>query len=106
MIAVIKTGGKQYLVAEGDVVAVEKIDGAPETTVTFDEVLLVAEEGETPSVTLGSPTVDGATVEGTIVDQTRAKKVSGVKYKPKKRYRIFFGHRQPLTMVKITKINA
>ncbi len=106
MVAVITTGGKQYLVAEGDVIAVEKMDGAPDATVTFNDVLMVATEGDDAAVTLGTPTVGGARVEGKIVDQTRAKKVWGVKYKPKKRYRVVFGHKQPQTLVEITKITT
>ncbi len=106
MVAVIKTGGKQYLVASGDVIAVEKLEGAVDDAITFDEVLLVADDGEKASVTLGAPTVKGATVEAKIVDQTRAKKVWGMKYKAKKRYRLKFGHKQPLTHVEIVKIAA
>lgn len=103
MVAVIKTGGKQYLVAEGDIISVEKLDGAADTKVVFDEVLLT---GDNKSVTLGEPTIKGATVEAKIVDQTRAEKVWGIKYKAKKRFRMKFGHKQPLTNVEIVKIAA
>ncbi len=103
MVAVIKTGGKQYLVAEGDIVSVEKLDGAPDTTITFDNVLLLSDGAD---ITLGTPTVKGARVEAKIVGQERAKKVWGVKYKPKKRYRLTFGHKQPLTKIEIVKIIA
>ena len=106
MMAVMKTGGKQYVVREGDTLAVEKIDGAPETTVSFDEVLLVATGKDGAAVTVGAPLVDGARVEATVVEQTRAAKVTGVKYKPKKRTRLRFGHRQPQTLVRITKIHT
>lgn len=106
MVAVIKTGGKQYLVTEGDVISVEKIDGAADAKIVFDEVLLIADDGEKADVNLGTPTVKGATVEAKVVDQTRAKKVWGMKYKAKKRYRLKFGHKQPLTEVEITKIST
>ncbi len=103
MEAVIKTGGKQYFVTEGDVISVEKIDGTPDTKIVFDKVLLINDDKD---VVLGTPTVKGANVEAKIVDQTRAKKVWGMKYKPKKRYRLKFGHKQPLTTVEIVKISA
>ncbi len=103
MVAVIKTGGKQYLVAEGDVISVEKIDGVADSKIVFDEVLLI---GDDSNMTLGTPTIKGAKVEAKLVEQTRAKKVWGMKYKPKKRYRLKFGHKQPLTNVEIVKISA
>ena len=103
MDAVIKTGGKQYVVSEGDVISVEKLDGAVDTKIVFDEVLLT---GDDKDIALGTPTVKGAKVEAKIVDQTRAKKVWGMKYKAKKRYRLKFGHKQPLTMVEIVKIST
>ncbi len=106
MIAVIKTGGKQYLVTSGDIIAVEKLDGAIDDAITFNDVLLVAEEGEKADVILGTPTVEGATVEAKIIEQARAKKVWGMKHKAKKRYRLKFGHKQPLTYVEIVKITA
>ena len=98
--AIIKTGGKQYKVAEGDKLKVEKLSGEAGSKVSFDEVLLVA-DGE---VEVGSPRVTGARVEGTILQQGRAKKVRVVKYKAKTRYRTVHGHRQPFTEVKIEKI--
>lgn len=106
MLAVIKTGGKQYLVAQGDVISVEKLDGAVNAQIIFDEVLLIANDDEKVDVNLGTPTINGATVEAKIVNQTRAKKVWGMKYKAKKRYRLKFGHKQPLTNVEIVKISA
>lgn len=103
MKAVISTGGKQYLVAQGDIVEIEKLDGAVGDKVVFDQVLLT---GDDENVTVGTPLVAGAAVEGTIVDQTRAEKVWGIKYKPKKRYRMKFGHKQPITLVEIVSLGA
>jgi len=100
-IAIIKTGGKQYKVAVGDVVAIEKIAGEAGKKVSFDEVLFIGDEKE---VKVGDPTVKGAKVEGEIIEQTRAKKVVGVKHKAKKRQLKKFGHKQQVTKVKITKI--
>ena len=101
MIAVIKTGGKQYLVKKGDKVKIEKIEGKEGSSVKFSEVLFLGDE---KGVNIGSPTVKGATVEGKILKQGKAKKVWGIKHKPKKRYKIKFGHRQPVTEVEITKV--
>lgn len=100
-IAVIATGGKQTLVRPGHAVRVERIEGEPSSPVTFSDVLLVA-EGDT--VTIGRPTIQGASVTGTIVKHGRHKKVVGVKFKPKKRYRKKFGHRQWYTEVHIREI--
>ena len=99
--AVIKTGGKQYIVAEGDAIRVEKLAGEKGTVVSFSDVFLVA-DGDT--VAVGTPIVSGAKVEGVVEEQGRADKVIGIKYKPKVRYRKKFGHRQEFTKVKITKI--
>lgn len=100
-IAVVKTGGKQYLVTEGQTLKVEKLPGEEGKSVSFDYVLLAA----TPKTTvIGTPRVKGAKVEAKIVRQGRAKKVVGVKMKAKKRYRRYFGHRQPFTEVEIKKI--
>lgn len=100
--AVIKTGGKQYLVKEGDVLSVEKIDGKAEgTKVSFDEVLLI-DDGKT--TTIGEPTVKGAKVSAEVVEAGRAKKVTVIRYKAKSRYFKKRGHRQPFTKVKITSI--
>ncbi len=99
MIAVIKTGGKQYLVKEGEVLNIEKLDAKQGETVSF-EVLLAAEGDK---VEIGTPiTSKKATAE--VVEQGRAKKIEVVKYKPKSRYSRRRGHRQPYTKVKITKI--
>ena len=101
MLAVIKTGGKQYKIKEGDKVKIEKIDGNEGDKVTFSEVLLVGDE---KSIKLGAPLVKDAKVEGTILSQTKDKKVWGIKHKAKKRYKMKFGHKQPKTEVAITKI--
>lgn len=103
MYAVIKTGGKQYMVNEGDVLTVEKLDVEPGAKVTFEEVLVVGNNGD---VKFGNPVVAGANVEATVLQNGRAKKIIVFKYKPKKDYRRKQGHRQPFTKVKIDKINA
>ena len=103
MYAIIKTGGKQYMVSEGDVLTVEKLDVESGSKVMFEEVLAVGNNGE---LQLGSPVVAGAKVEATVVGNGKTKKVIVFKYKPKKDYRKKQGHRQPFTKVKIEKINA
>ena len=101
MYAVIETGGKQYRVQEGDTVFVEKLDVAEGETVNFDKVLLLSNEG---NLNAGKPYVEGANVEGTVLEQGRAKKIIVFKYKSKKNYRKKKGHRQPFTKIKIDKI--
>jgi len=103
MYAIIKTGGKQYMVSEGDELVVEKLDVESGAKVVFDEVLAVGDNGE---LKVGSPVVAGAKVEATVVANGKSKKVIVFKYKPKKDYRKKQGHRQPFTRVKIEKINA
>ncbi|HJE14906.1 MAG TPA: 50S ribosomal protein L21 [Lapidilactobacillus dextrinicus] len=103
MYAIIKTGGKQYKVEAGEAVYVEKLDVEAGEKVTFDEVILIGGEGTT---TVGAPTVDGATVVGTVEKQGREKKVVTYKYKPKKHQHQKKGHRQPYTKVVIDAINA
>src|SRR5947208_1924174 len=103
MYAVIKTGGKQYRVAEGETVKVEKLPGEAGEKVTFSDVLLIA-GGE--SVKIGKPTVAGAQVEAEIVEQGRARKIIVFKYKRRKNYRKRQGHRQPFTALKVTAIKA
>lgn len=100
MYAVIRTGGKQYVVSPDQTITIEKLDIAAGKPVVFDDVLLV---GDTEA-TLGHPTVQGAKVEGLIVDHHRTDKVIGVKFHNKVRYRRKFGHRQHQTTVKITKV--
>lgn len=104
-IAVIQTGGKQYRVEENDVLAIEKLPEAKGDTITFDQVLLVA-DADGNDVKVGEPTVSGAKVEATILDQYKDKKIRVVKYKAKVRYSKSYGHRQQKTKVKITKIAA
>ena len=100
MYAIIATGGKQYRVSEGDVIYIEKIDAAVDSTVSFD-VLLVGNEGD---VKVGTPVVEGVKVEVKVVGQIRGEKIIVFKYKSKKNYRRKQGHRQPYTKVEITKI--
>lgn len=101
--AVIQSGGKQYLVKDGDTIRVDKLATAAGQKVNFAEVLLTATEA---TITLGAPFIKGAAVEGTVVRQGRYPKVFGVKMKPKKRQRKYFGHKQHFTEVAITKISS
>jgi len=101
MYAVIKTGGKQYRVAANDLLRVEKLAGESGDTVAFSEVLLV---GDGDKVTVGAPLVDGATVAGELVEQTRARKIVVFKKRRRKAYRRTAGHRQELSVVRITEI--
>jgi len=103
MHAVIETGGKQYRVAEGDVLFIEKLDADAASNVTFDRVLSVIGGS---AMHFGTPTVAGATVTAEILKHGKAKKVIVYKMKPKKNYRKKQGHRQPYTQVKITKITV
>lgn len=103
MIAVIKTGGKQYAVKAGDTIQIDKLAGAEGDTIQFSEVLLVADEAG-KSATVGKPLVEGAEVTAKIVRQFRAKKIRVVKYKAKSHYRRNIGHRQHYTKVEITGI--
>jgi large subunit ribosomal protein L21 len=102
MYAIIATGGKQYKVAEGDIIKVERLGAGAGETVTFDQVLAV-NNGE---LKIGCPTVDGATVSATVVKEGKGKKVIVYKYKSKTGYHKKNGHRQLFTQVKIEKINA
>jgi len=101
--AVIKTGGKQYCVQQGDVIFVEKLNAQADDAVTFDEVLLIGGEGEAK---VGKPVVAGAKVLGKVVSQVKSRKIVVYKYKAKKNERKKQGHRQPYTKVEITAINA
>ncbi len=103
MYAIIETGGKQYKVAEGDTLKVEKLGLAAGETVTFDNVLLVSNDN---GLTVGNPVVSNATVTATVAEEGKAKKVVIYKYKAKKGYHKKQGHRQPFTKIKIDKINA
>ncbi|MCI8427019.1 MAG: 50S ribosomal protein L21 [Lachnospira sp.] len=102
MYAIIATGGKQYTVSEGDVIYIEKLGKNAGDTVTFDQVLFV-NNGEAK---VGEPTVAGASVTASVVEEGKAKKVIVYKYKRKTGYHKKNGHRQPFTKVKIEKINA
>ena len=101
--AVIKTGGKQYKVAEGDQILIEKLLPAVGETIDFSEVLMVGNES---SATIGQPLVAGAKVEAKVVEQGRGKKKIVFKYKSKTRQRKKKGHRQPFTKIEILKIIA
>ncbi len=101
MYAIIATGGKQYKVSEGDVIRVEKLDAKAGDTVTFDQVLAVSDK----ELKVGSD-VSKATVEATVENQGRGKKIIVYKYKRKTGYHKKNGHRQAYTEVKINKINA
>ena len=103
MQAVIVTGGKQYRVAEGDVVFIEKLDVAAGDSVKFDQVLAVI-DGE--NAVFGAPVIEGATVTANVVKNGKSAKVRVYKMKPKKGYRRTQGHRQPYTKVQIEAINA
>ena len=101
MYAVIVTGGKQYKVAEGDVIFVEKLNVADGETITFDKVLAVSADDK---LTVGAPYVEGATVKATVVKNGKAKKIYVMTYKSKKNEKKKIGHRQPYTKVQINKI--
>ena len=103
MYAIVKTGGKQYKVAQGDVLFVEKLEANEGDVVTLDQVLAVAGEN---GLTVGAPVVEGATVTAKVVAQGKAKKVIVYKYKAKKDYRRKQGPRQPYTKLVIESINA
>ena len=102
MYAIIKTGGKQYIVEEGKVISIEKLDVEEGAEVTFDEVLLVSGD----DVKIGQPNVAGAKVTGKVLEQGKERKIRIFKYKAKSNYRRRQGHRQPFTKVKIEKIEA
>ena len=103
MYAVIKTGGKQYRVQQGDVIFVEKLNAQADEAVTFEEVLLV---GDADQSKVGTPVVEGAKVEGKVLAQVKGKKIVVYKYKAKKNERKKQGHRQPYTKVEITAVQA
>lgn len=102
MYAVITTGGKQYVVAEGQELKVEKIEAAEGATLTF--VPLLVADAAAENVRVGTPMLEGATVTAEVVLHDRAEKISVIKYKPKVRYRRNVGHRQPFTKIRILKI--
>ncbi len=97
MFAVIETGGKQYIVKEGDVIRVEKLDAQPKSEISFDKVLMVGDK-------VGNPYVENAKVEAKVIRTAKAKKIIVFKFKRRKGYKRKKGHRQYFTEVKITKI--
>ena len=103
MFAVIKTGGKQYKVASGDVLKVEKLPGEAGAAIQFDEVLMVSDGGKS---TVGTPLVKGATVAAEVIAQDRLDKVIIFKKKRRQNYRRKNGHRQHVTVLRITGIQA
>ena len=103
MYAVIKTGGKQYKVSEGETLKIEKLELEPGKKVTFNEVLMIA-DGE--NVQVGSPLLDKASVEGKVISQGKGKKVNILKFKRRKHSMKQQGHRQLFTEIQIGKIKA
>ncbi|GAN95563.1 50S ribosomal protein L21 [Komagataeibacter europaeus NBRC 3261] len=103
MFAVIRTGGKQYRVAKDAVLKIEKLEAEAGATITFDQVLAVGGEG---GMTIGAPTVKGATVTGTVIAQDRLAKIIIFKKRRRQNSRRKNGHRQPVTVVRISAINA
>lgn len=101
--AIIATGGKQYRVGVGDVITVERLGVEVGDAITLDSVLLIGGDGTT---NVGAPLLEGASVSAEVVDNFRGEKIVVFKYKPKKRYRRRTGHRQSLTKLAITSINA
>ena len=101
MKAIIVTGGKQYVVSEGDVLYIEKLEAEAEATVKFEQVLAVL-DGENTKI--GAPVVEGASVEAKVIKNGKGKKIDVFKYKAKKNEKKKIGHRQPYTKVEITKI--
>lgn len=102
MLAVIKTGGKQYLVSPGDKIKIEKIEKKEGEEIVFDSVLLLQKQNK---LEIGAPIVKGAKVVAKVVKQGRGKKIVVFKHKPKKRYKKKQGHRQCFTEVEILKID-
>lgn len=101
MFAVIKTGGKQYKVAESDLLRVEKLEGQSGDSLTFENVLMV---GNGTDITVGTPLVSGASVVGEVVEQVRGDKIKVFKKRRRQKYRRTAGHRQDLTLVRVTEI--
>jgi len=104
MFAVVKTGGKQYRVAKGDIVIVEKILGEAGDVVSLDEVLMIGKEGEAPTV--GTPRVDKAAVFAEVVEQGRAAKIIVFKKKRRQNYRRKNGHRQDQTVLRVVEVST
>ena len=102
MYAVIKTGGKQHRVSEGDIIAVEKINGSKGDTVLFDEVLMIAKDGE---IKVGTPFLEGVKVVGEIIEQASGSKIDVFRMKRRKGFHKKTGHRQKLTRMNIREIS-
>ncbi len=102
MYAVIKTGGKQHKVSEGDIITVEKVNGGKGDAVIFDEVLMVSRDED---IRVGTPFLKGASVSGEIIEQTKTPKINVFKMKRRKGFRKKTGHRQQLTRMKIKEIS-
>lgn len=103
MYAIVKTGGKQFKAEKDGLILVEKLEGDPGTKIEISEVLMVCDGSE---ITIGSPFVKGAKVSVEIVRQSKSKKIVAFNYKAKKNERKRWGHRQPLTTIKVTEISA
>lgn len=103
MLAVIKTGGKQYLISPGQKIKIEKLEAKEGSEILFDQVLLLEKQKK---VEIGTPLVKGVKVSAKVLNQGKAKKVIIFKYKAKKRYKVKKGHRQPFTEVEISKIES
>ena len=103
MYAVIETGGKQYKIQEGDIINVEKLDAALDEIIEVTSVLAVVKDGQ---VTVGKPLVEGAKAVLKVLEHSKEEKILVFKYKPKKKYRRTYGHRQPYTRVVVEKIEA
>ena len=103
MYAVVKTGGKQYKVAQGDILKVEKLEGNEGDSIELNNVLMIADGDK---LTIGTPIVDGGKVTATIKAQARAKKVEIIKFRRRKHYQKRTGHRQYFTELEITGING
>ena len=103
MYAIFVTGGKQYTAKAGDVLYIEKLDAQPDTTVSFDQVLAVGEEG---ALNFGAPYVEGAAGTAKVIKNGKGKKITVLTYRPKKDSKRKMGHRQPYTKVEITGIEA
>ena len=101
-LAVIKTGGKQYVVSPGQKLKIEKLEVEVGKEIIFDQVLLVS---DTDKLLIGTPLVEGATVTAKVLNQGRGDKIVVFKYKAKKRYKVKKGHRQSFTEVEVTKVN-
>lgn len=100
---VVQTGGKQYKVSEGSEIEIEKIAGDAESDIKFEKVLLFASDG---NFQIGTPLLDGISVQARVIEQKKGKKIRVAKFKAKSRYRRVTGHRQMLTKVRIEKISA